>query len=107
MKVKNRLRELREERKLSLKRLQDDLLEKENIKVGRASLNNYERGEQSPKKEVWEHLADYFGVTVPYVMGLYDFEGIRVLDKYGELVVDICFKTGIAKNDKNYTVKRY
>lgn len=68
----NRIRMLREERKLSLKRLQDDLLEKENIKVGRASLNNYERGEQSPKKEVWEHLANYFGVSVPYIMGISD-----------------------------------
>lgn len=66
----NRIKELREERGLSLKDLQDQIQSNKGIKIGRASLNNYEREEQVPKQETWEVLADFFNVTVPYIMGL-------------------------------------
>lgn len=68
----NRLKDLRESRKLSLGDLQKDLLKQFDLKIGRASLNNYERGEQNPRKGVWENLAEYFDVSVPYIMGLSD-----------------------------------
>ncbi|MDT2673234.1 helix-turn-helix domain-containing protein [Enterococcus dongliensis] len=65
----NRLKELREQSGLSLGKLSQEL-EKKGIKIGRASLSNYERGEQTPKEETWHSLADYFKVSVPYIMGL-------------------------------------
>lgn len=66
----NRLKYLREEKGLSLKDLQDNLMKEFNVKVSRASLSNYEREEQAPKIETWEILANYFKVTPAYIMGL-------------------------------------
>ncbi|MDT2674301.1 helix-turn-helix transcriptional regulator [Enterococcus dongliensis] len=66
---KNKLKELRESFGLSLGDLSEEL-QKKGFKVGRASLNNYENGIQQPKQETWEHLADYFDVSVAYIMGL-------------------------------------
>ncbi|HJE17691.1 MAG TPA: helix-turn-helix domain-containing protein [Enterococcus casseliflavus] len=66
----NNLKKLREKAGLSLGKLSQELEEKKGLKVGRASLSNYERGEQSPREGIWDVLADYFGVSVPYIMGL-------------------------------------
>lgn len=66
----NRLKELRENKNISLDALSDELKAKYNIKIGKASLSNYERDLQSPKKDTWEKLADYFEVSVPYIMGV-------------------------------------
>lgn len=66
---KNKLKELRESFGLSLGDLSEEL-QKKGFKVGRASLNNYENGIQQPKQETWERLADYFDVSVAYIMGL-------------------------------------
>lgn len=66
----NRLKELREERKISLQELQAELQKEFNVKIGRASLNNYERGIQVPKQDTWQLLAKYFHVDAAYIMGL-------------------------------------
>lgn len=65
----NRLKQLREEKNLSLAGLSEEL-KKQNIKIGKASLSNYERGEQSPKQETWEKLANFFRVDIQFLMGL-------------------------------------
>lgn len=75
----NRIKPLRMENKLSLQDLQNIFLKEYDMKVSRASLSNYERGEQQPKQEVWECLADYFNVSVPYIMGLSDVK--KEIDK--------------------------
>lgn len=62
----NNLRKLREEKKLSLRELGKEL------NMNASVLGNYERGDRNPKKEVWEKLAIYFDVSVPYIMGLSD-----------------------------------
>lgn len=66
----NRLRELREEKDISLYHLSNDLQTKYSFKVGKASLNNYEREIQIPKPDTRAILADYFGVPVPYIMSI-------------------------------------
>lgn len=60
----NRLRELREKKGYSLKKLGEETA------MNASVLGNYERGDRNPKQEVWKKLADYFGVSVPYIMGL-------------------------------------
>lgn len=59
----NRLRELRNEKKFTL-----DDIEKE-TGINRGTYNNYESGKTNPKKETWKKLADFFGVSVPYLQG--------------------------------------
>lgn len=68
----NNLKKLREKAGLSLGKLSQELEEKKGLKIGRASLSNYERGEQSPREGVWDVLADYFNVPITYIMGLSD-----------------------------------
>ena len=65
----NRLRELRKEKKLTLKEVSSQL-EQNNLKISPDALAKYERGDREPKLETWQKLADYFNVSVPYLQGL-------------------------------------
>lgn len=60
----NRLKELREEENKSIKQLS------ESLKMPYQTYRNYEIEKRNPTKEVWEHLANHFGVSVPYIMGI-------------------------------------
>ena len=62
--MKNRLKEIRQEKKLS----QKDLAKKLNISQQAISL--YEKGDRELKLETWQKLADYFNVSVPYLQGM-------------------------------------
>lgn len=66
----NRIKELRQEKKLSLQDLKEKIEEKTGVIVGRASLSNYEREEQTPKKDTWQAIADALNVSVDYLMGI-------------------------------------
>lgn len=61
---KNRLKELRKSKKLTL----NDLSDITGIK--RATLSNYENGATEPKLETWETFSKFFGVSIPYLQGL-------------------------------------
>ena len=62
----NRLKELRQEKKLSQKELA------ENIGVHYRTLQNWENGESQIKPEKAKQLADYFWVSVGYLLGYSD-----------------------------------
>lgn len=59
--MKNRLKELRHEKKLS----QKDLAKKLNISQQAISL--YEKGDREPKIDTWQKLADFFKVPTEYL----------------------------------------
>ena len=61
--MKNRLKQLREINKYTL----DDI--EKNTGIKRGTYNNYENGKTEPKLETWQKLADFFGVSVPYIQG--------------------------------------
>ena len=62
--MRNRIRELRTERNLSLAQLEQEL------GISYFTLRRYEREETEPKLETWIKLADYFGVPVGYLQGI-------------------------------------
>ncbi|MDG9745396.1 helix-turn-helix domain-containing protein [Leuconostoc falkenbergense] len=62
----NRLRELRNERGLSQDRLANEMLI--NIKT----LRRYEVGENDPRVSILIDLADYFEVSIDYLVGRSD-----------------------------------
>ena len=65
-----RLKELRKEKGMSLTKLSEILEEKYGVSVSTSQLMYYEKGESEPRnKQVWEKLADYFGVSEGYLLG--------------------------------------
>lgn len=70
----NRLKELRKEKGMSLNKLSKTLKEKYDISISTSQLMYYEKGEREPRnKQVWEKLADFFGVNTAYLLGYSDF----------------------------------
>lgn len=65
----NRIKELRKNKGVTVKELS------EIIGISQSMLSNYENGNSEPRdKETWQKLADYFGVSVAYIMGLSDYK---------------------------------
>lgn len=62
--MRNRIRELRTERNLSLAQLEQEL------GISYFTLRRYEREETEPKLDTWQKLANYFGVSVGYLQGI-------------------------------------
>lgn len=67
----NRIRKCRQNKKLTLKQLSEELA-KQDLKISADALGKYERGEREPKLETWIKLADFFDVPVSYLQGLSD-----------------------------------
>ena len=62
--MKNRLKEIRQEKNLS----QTDIAKA--LGVTRQAISLYEKGDREPKLETWQKLADFFHVPTEYLMGL-------------------------------------
>lgn len=61
--MENRIKEIRQKNSLTLKELGSK------IGIPNNSLSQYENGRRQPKLEVWQKLADFFNVSVPYLQG--------------------------------------
>lgn len=74
--LNNRIKELREKRKLTLKGLASEFnrfaeSDRDNIKpISYATLSRWEKGVNDPPYKAMEKLADYFGVSVSYLQGI-------------------------------------
>ena len=65
-----RLKELRQEKGISLTKLSEILEEKYGISATTSQLMYYEKGGAEPRnKQVWKKLADFFGVSEAYLLG--------------------------------------
>lgn len=63
----NRIKELRKAHKMTISELG------ETLDIPKTTLNNYENGKRTPRElDTWEKIADFFNVSVSYVMGLSD-----------------------------------
>lgn len=59
----DRLKQVRKGKGITLVDLSTD------IGIPKSTLSRYENGESEPKKETWQKLANYFNVSVAYLMG--------------------------------------
>lgn len=59
----NKIKELRHEKGLSLRAMCTE------INIPASTLSQYERGVREPKLKTWEKLANFFGVSVAYLIG--------------------------------------
>ena len=82
-----RLKELRQEKGISLTKLSEILEEKYGVSVSTSQLMYYEKEKSEPRnKQLWKKLADYFGVSEAYLLGYNSVKNetdikISVLDK--------------------------
>ena len=73
----NNIKKLRENKKLTLVELS------KKVQIPNNTLSQYENEKRKPKLETWQALADFFGVSVPYLQGAYSKdEVLAVLQKY-------------------------
>lgn len=83
-----RLKELRQEKDLTLLELREELKDKQGITFSTSQLSSFENGKRSPRrKDAWELIADYFNVSVPYLLGYdNDFEKQIRIDTLNNLL---------------------
>lgn len=63
----NRIKELRKQKNLTIADLS------ESLGIPKTTLNNYENEKRLPRnQDVWKKLADFFDVSIAYVMGISD-----------------------------------
>ena len=74
--MKNRLKEIRQEKGLTL----DEIQNKTGIKRG--TYNNYENSVTEPKLETWQKLADFFDVSVPYLQGISKIKNVNAFKDF-------------------------
>lgn len=66
----NRLKELRKQKGDTLESLSKNLKEKFGLSLSTGQLSSYENENRSPRdNSVWDTLANYFGVSVGYLLG--------------------------------------
>lgn len=66
------LKRLREERELTMDMLVTDLNQRYNIEVQKGQLSRWENNVNDPSLFYAKQLADYYGVSVDYLLGLTD-----------------------------------
>lgn len=76
MEFKDRLKELREANGWTLEELAQGINLNWGTKLNRSTILRYERGECEPKLLTASYFAQYFGVSIDYLIGLVD-------DKHG------------------------
>ena len=99
----NRLKELRNRNHLTLKELG------QNVGMANNTLSQYENGKRNPNEKVWQQLADYFDVSVPYLKGEIDTEYLGKIIKTIYLVacnkkITIITKKECIRTEKDRTI---
>lgn len=62
--MKNRIKQVRKERKETLQQVADA------VGLSNGTIANYENGKREPNLEIWSKLANHFGVAVGYLQGV-------------------------------------
>ena len=99
----NRLKKLRDKKRVS----QGDLAK--TIGLTHQAISQYENGKRNPNEKVWQQLADYFDVSVPYIKGEIDTEYVGKIIKTIYLVacnkkITIITKKECIRTEKDRTI---
>ena len=92
----NILRQLRSEKNISTYKLADIL------HVSRASISNYETGRRTPDYELLVEIANFFNVSIDYLLGRTSDR--RTADQILEEYSVICDVKNLDKNQKDFIV---
>lgn len=89
----NRIKELRNKNNLTLRALG------QKVNMSSSRLSQYETGKREPKLETWQKLADFFGVSVPYLQGISDIKDLETVSTF-EKFLESLEKTPDGKSTK-------
>ena len=70
--LKDRLKQLRSERQITMDLLAYDLNQKYDINVNKGLISKWESGKNDPSLRYAAYLAEYFDVSLDYLIGLTD-----------------------------------
>ena len=96
----NRLKEIRESKGLTLEDVG------KGVGLATNTISRYETGKREPKLETWKKLANFFGVSVPYIQGIEpDFSKVTVETK--DFIISELDKSYFSDNkDRKYRNSR-
>lgn len=102
MTLGKRLKELREEKDKTQQEIADIL------GVGRATIAGYETKGKQPDHSKLKQLADYFGVSLDYLLGRTDFKytDIEEKRKVADAFMEMLFVTGELKHGEKLTAEK-
>ena len=72
MEIKDRIKQLRQERDITMDLLAFDMSTKYEININKGLISKWESGKNDPSLRHAAYLADYFGVSLDYLIGLTD-----------------------------------
>ena len=72
MEIKDRLKHLRQDRDITMDLLAYDLNNKYGININKGLISKWESGKNDPSLRYAAYLADYYGVSLDYLIGLTD-----------------------------------
>lgn len=94
----NRLKEIRESKGLTLEDVG------KGVGLATNTISRYETGKREPRLETWQKLANFFGVSVPYLQGQSDIENVTSYETLSALneLVDKMAISGSKKTKKTF-----
>ena len=72
MEIKDRIKQLRQEHDITMDLLAFDMSTKYKININKGLISKWESGKNDPSLRHAAYLADYFGVSLDYLIGLTD-----------------------------------
>lgn len=94
----NRLKELRKEKRLTQKKLAQE------IGVSKVTITRWENEEKKIKIDKAQQLADFFGVSLGYLLGFTEIDGKKITDDFLEKLY-LALKEELSKyEDENYSI---
>ena len=91
---KNRLKELRQSKKMTLEELANE------IGTTKSTISRYENGMRQPKQDILEAIADFFNVSTDYLLGRTNTKTI-----FSEPIIPYKVEQKLTKKDINFLKK--
>ncbi len=105
-----RLKELRKQKGDTLENLSKNLKEKFDLSLSTGQLSNYENENRTPRDtKIWDCIAEYFGVSVAYLLGysgdekneISDIEFNRLIWRYFDKFRGVEFDKGFLSKERS------
>ena len=80
--IGEKIKELRSERNITQKQLS------EYVNTSKESISQYERGVQAPQAETLIKFANYFDVSIDYILGRVDIKNSFIIEEYKDEKLD-------------------